>query len=163
MYKFTILFFRVTTRTNIPKFRRTHFTTLRRFSDFLGLHNILVEKYLRKGRIIPPAPQKNIIGSTKVKMGSQPQTETGPNIGMEWVETRRAALERFLNRTAQHPHLCQDTDFINFLESDIELPRAVNTGALSGAGVLRLFNKVGETVNKITYRMDENDPVSEYL
>lgn len=41
-----------------------------------------------------------------------------------------------------------------------ELPRAVNTAALSGAAVVRLFNKVGETVNKITYKMDENDPVS---
>lgn len=26
--------------------------------------------------------------------------------------------------------------------------------------MMRLFNKVGETVNKITYKMDENDPVS---
>lgn len=40
-----------------------------------------------------------------------------------------------------------------------ELPRSVNTATLSGAGVMRLFNKVGETVNKITYRMDESDPV----
>lgn len=36
----------------------------------------------------------------------------------------------------------------------------MNTAALSGAGVMRLFNKVGETVNKITYKMDENDPVN---
>lgn len=29
---------------------------------------------------------------------------------------------------------------------------------------MRLFNKVGETVNKITYKMDETDSVStEYL
>lgn len=41
-----------------------------------------------------------------------------------------------------------------------ELPRSVNTSTLSGAGVMRLFNKVGETVNKITYRMDESDPVN---
>ena len=40
-----------------------------------------------------------------------------------------------------------------------ELPRAINTSTLSGAGVMRLFNKVGETVNKITYKMDENDSV----
>lgn len=44
--------------------------------------------------------------------------------------------------------------------TDEELPRATNTSALSGAGVMRLFNKVGETVNKITYKMDENDTVS---
>ena len=41
----------------------------------------------------------------------------------------------------------------------MDLPRATNTSALSGAGVMRLFNKVGETVNKITYKMDENDSV----
>lgn len=43
------------------------------------------------------------------------------------------------------------------------MPKATSTSALSGAGVLRLFNKVGETVNKITYRMDESDPVSEIV
>lgn len=42
---------------------------------------------------------------------------------------------------------------------DCELPKATSTSALSGAGVMRLFNKVGETVNKITYKMDENEPV----
>lgn len=26
--------------------------------------------------------------------------------------------------------------------------------------MMKLFNKVGETVNKITYKMDENDAVS---
>lgn len=133
---------------------------MRRFSDFLGLHELLVHKYLRLGRIIPPAPEKNIIGTTKVKMASQDKTENGTGLSLEWVENRRASLERYLNRTAQHPILCIDMDFINFLESDKDLPKSVNTAALSGAGVMRLFNKVGETVNKITYKMDENDPVS---
>lgn len=41
----------------------------------------------------------------------------------------------------------------------MELPKATNTSALSGKGVMRLFNKVGETVNKITYKMDETDKV----
>jgi sorting nexin-1/2 len=149
--------YKVSTRTNIGKFKKREFSTIRRFSDFLGLHDILADKYLRLGRIVPPAPSKNIIGTTKVKM-SQPPNEPGTGVNMEWIENRRASLERFLNRTAQHPILCVDTNFINFLESDQELPRSVNTAALSGAGVMRLFNKVGETVNKITYRMDENDP-----
>lgn len=68
--------------------------------------------------IIPPAPQKNIIGSTKVKMGGQQQAEPGTGLSMEWVENRRASLERYLNRTANHPILSADPDFINFLESD---------------------------------------------
>lgn len=150
----------MSTRTNNRKYKTAQFTSLRRFSDFLGLHEILVGKYLRVGRIIPPAPQKNIIGTTKVKMTQQPPAEaTGPGgVSTEFLENRRAALERFLNRTAQHPVLCVDTHFMNFLESDQELPRASNTAALSGAGVMRLFNKMGETVNKITYKMDESDP-----
>lgn len=149
---------RVATRTNNPKYQKKQFTTIRRFSDFLGLHDLLVAKYLRSGKIIPPAPQKNIIGTTKVKMSQQPQNDPNTGLSMEFLENRRAALERYLSRTAQHPILCVDPDFINFLESDQDLPRAVGTAALSGAGVMRLFNKMGETVNKITYKMDENDP-----
>ncbi|KAJ6647441.1 Sorting nexin-2 [Pseudolycoriella hygida] len=149
--------YKVSTNTTIPAFKKKQFSALRRFSDFLGLHDLLVEKYLRRGRIIPPAPEKNLIGSTKVKMSSQTPNEPGSGTGLDWLENRRAALERFLCRTAKHPVLCLDPDFINFLQSDEELPKAVNTAALSGAGVMRLFNKVGETVNKITYKMDEND------
>lgn len=93
-------------------------------------------------------------------MTTQTPTEPGSGIGLEWIENRRAALERFLIRASQHPVLCVDPDFINFLQSDEELPRAVNTAALSGAGVMRFFNRFGETVNKITYRMDESDLVS---
>lgn len=100
------------------------------------------------------------LGSTKVKMSAQTPTEPGNGAGLEWIENRRAALERFLCRVAQHPVLCLDTDFVNFLQSNEELPRAVNTAALSGAGVMRLFNRFGETFNKISYKMDENDPVS---
>lgn len=50
---------------------------------------------------------------------SPQQTEAGNGgFQMEWVEQRRAALERFLNRVAQHPILRIDPDFIHFLESD---------------------------------------------
>lgn len=150
--------YRVTTTTNIPSFKKQVSATTRRFSDFLGLHEKLTSKHLRTGRIIPPPPEKHIIGTTKVKMSGKEKDEMSQN--NDFLEHRRAALERYLNRTAQHPLLRQDPDFMTFLESDEELPKAVSTATLSGAGVMRLFNKVGETVNKITYRMDESDPVS---
>lgn len=54
---------RVSTHTSIPKFKAKQFSSMRRFSDFLGLHDLLVSKYLRLGRIIPPAPEKNLIGA----------------------------------------------------------------------------------------------------
>ena len=53
------------------------------------------------------------IGTTKVKMGSQPEQEGKMP---EFVERRRAALERYLNRTATHPIFQVDPDFRDFLE-----------------------------------------------
>lgn len=54
--------YRVITKTNMPIFSKHEFSSLRRFSDFLGLHDKMSEKYLRSGRIIPPAPEKSIVG-----------------------------------------------------------------------------------------------------
>lgn len=54
--------YRVLTKTNMPIFNKHEFSVIRRFSDFLGLHEKLTEKYLRSGRIIPPAPEKSIVG-----------------------------------------------------------------------------------------------------
>lgn len=54
--------YRIETVTNLGLFRKKSLIVNRRFSDFLGLHEKLVEKYLRSGRIIPPAPQKNALG-----------------------------------------------------------------------------------------------------
>ncbi|KAG7294972.1 hypothetical protein JYU34_022628 [Plutella xylostella] len=113
--------YRVITKTNMPIFSKHEFASLRRFSDFLGLHDKLSEKYLRSGRIIPPAPEKSIVGTTKLKMTSTPSVDSagGAAGGMnsQFVERRRAALERFLSRVAQHPVLCIDPDFRMFLES----------------------------------------------
>jgi hypothetical protein len=60
------LAYNVETRTNMLIFKKRHFNVLRRFSDFLGLHDKLTEKYLRNGRIIPPAPEKSVIGKNTI-------------------------------------------------------------------------------------------------
>jgi len=62
--------YKVLTRTNLHCFRRKSFSVIRRYSDFLGLHEKLVVRYQSKGRIIPPPPEKSIIGATRVKIGS---------------------------------------------------------------------------------------------
>lgn len=54
--------YKVTTRTNMTLFKKRDFEVMRRFSDFLGLHEKLTERYLKVGRIIPPAPEKNALG-----------------------------------------------------------------------------------------------------
>jgi sorting nexin-1/2 len=58
---FSFLAYRVHTRTNMKPFKQTEFGVMRRFSDFLGLHEKLTQKYARRGRIIPPAPEKSLV------------------------------------------------------------------------------------------------------
>ena len=62
-------------------------------------------------------------------------------------------------RISRHPILRIDPDFREFLEMEGDLPKATSTSALSGAGVMRLFNRVGDSFGKITFKMDETDQV----
>lgn len=43
-------------------FHKNEFSVKRRFSDFLGLHSKLATKYMHIGYIVPPAPEKSIVG-----------------------------------------------------------------------------------------------------
>ncbi|XP_069480797.1 sorting nexin-1 [Ambystoma mexicanum] len=142
--------YQVSTQTSLPMFRSKYFTVKRRFSDFLGLYEKLSEKHSGNGFIVPPPPEKSIIGMTKVKVGKEDSSST------EFLEKRRAALERYLQRIVVHPTLLQDPEVREFLEKD-ELPRAVGTQALSGAGLLKMFNRATDAVTKMTIKMDESD------
>ncbi|KAF4094860.1 sorting nexin-1a [Onychostoma macrolepis] len=142
--------YKVSTQTSLTMFRSKTFTVRRRFSDFLGLYEKLSEKHSQNGYIIPPPPEKSILGMTKVKVGKEDPSSA------EFVERRRAALERYLQRVVNHPSLLQDPDVREFLEKE-ELPRAVGTQALSGAGFLKMLNKATDAVSKMTIKMNEQD------
>uniref|UniRef100_H3CW14 Sorting nexin-2 n=1 Tax=Tetraodon nigroviridis TaxID=99883 RepID=H3CW14_TETNG len=142
--------YKVSTRTSLAMFRSKAFTVRRRYSDFLGLHEKLAAKQSLQGCIIPPPPEKSVVGMTKVKVGMDDPSS------VEFVERRRAGLERYLQRVVSHPSLLQDPDVREFLERE-DLPRAVNTQALSGAGFLKMINKASDAVNKMTIKMNESD------
>ncbi|XP_076589113.1 sorting nexin-1a [Chaetodon auriga] len=142
--------YKVSTQTTLPMFRNKTFTVRRRFSDFLGLYEKLSEKHGPNGFIVPPPPEKSILGMTKVKVGKEDSSSA------DFVERRRGALERYLQRVVNHPSLLQDPDVREFLERE-ELPRAVSTQALSGAGFLKMINKATDAVSKMTIKMNESD------
>ncbi|XP_077451734.1 sorting nexin-1a [Stigmatopora argus] len=142
--------YKVSTQTTLSMFRNKTFTVRRRFSDFLGLYEKLSEKHGPNGLIVPPPPEKSILGMTKVKVGKEDSSSA------DFLERRRGALERYLQRVVTHPSLIQDPDVREFLERD-ELPRAVNTQALSGAGFLKMINKATDAVSKMTIKMNESD------
>ena len=68
--------YKVITKTNLSYFKKNNPEVNRRFSDFLGLREKLCEKYLQNGRIIPPCPDKSVIGMTKVKMSKEDEGTT---------------------------------------------------------------------------------------
>ncbi|KAK3278109.1 hypothetical protein CYMTET_13916 [Cymbomonas tetramitiformis] len=97
--------YRVSTSTNLPQYRYSEFSVIRRFSDFDWLAIRLAEK--NRGVIIPPLPDKGV----GTKFGSS---------STEFVEARRAALGVFLHRISVHPTLCFSTDLQFFLEASEE-------------------------------------------
>ena len=140
-------------KTNYPVFRSSEFSTNRRFSDFLNLYEKLKEKHLIAGRILPPAPEKDVIGMAKVKMSKEDSTP------IDFIEKRRVALQRFLIRLANHKTFRYDPDFRDFIEIAEDLPKATNTSTLSGASMLKMFKNVTDSVSKIAVKMDETDQV----
>ncbi|MED6280543.1 Sorting nexin-1 [Characodon lateralis] len=142
--------YKVSTQTTLPMFRNKTFTVRRRFSDFLGLYEKLSEKHGPNGLIVPPPPEKSLLGMTKMKVGKEDSSSA------DFLERRRGALERYLQRVVNHPMLLQDPDVREFLEKE-ELPRAVSTQALSGAGFLKMLNKATDAVSKMTIKMNESD------
>ncbi|KAI7906554.1 Vps5 C terminal like-domain-containing protein [Cokeromyces recurvatus] len=95
------IIYKVRTKTNSPAFRSSEFVVARRFSDFLWLYNQLTLG--NPGVIVPPVPEKHAF------LG---------RFQNDFVESRRIALERCLQKIVAHPMLYGDPDLKVFLESE---------------------------------------------
>ncbi|CAF0782221.1 unnamed protein product [Rotaria sordida] len=143
--------YRITTKTTLPMFKKPEFSVQRRFSDFLGLHAKLVNKHSHVGIIVPSPPEKDSLSMAKVKISKDESIPT------DFIDRRRALLERYLNRLVRHEKLLEDSDVRDFIEMPNELPKSTNTQALSGAGVLRALTTISNQVTKITTKKTEQD------
>jgi hypothetical protein len=72
----------------VSYFKKNEFAVIRRFSDFLGLHQKLCEKYLQNGRIIPPAPDKSVVGTTKIKMAKEAENQVQDEVDIVILKTK---------------------------------------------------------------------------
>ncbi|KAH7890823.1 Vps5 C terminal like-domain-containing protein [Phlebopus sp. FC_14] len=90
----------VHTRTSSPSFSKASFSVLRRYSDFLWLYETLSMN--NPGVVVPPVPEKNPFG----------------RFDESFVRQRRLALEKCIQKIANHPVLAKDPDLKLFLESD---------------------------------------------
>ncbi|KAJ5190515.1 uncharacterized protein N7498_009500 [Penicillium cinerascens] len=92
--------YQVRTRTTSKAYRVPEFSVSRRYRDFLWLYNSLHSN--NPGVVVAPPPEKQAVG----------------RFDTNFVESRRAALERMLNKIASHPILQHDGDLKIFLESE---------------------------------------------
>ncbi|KAI3587577.1 Vps5 C terminal like-domain-containing protein [Fusarium oxysporum f. sp. albedinis] len=90
----------VRTKTTSKGYKQPEFEVKRRYRDFLWLYTTLHGN--NPGIVVPPPPEKQAVG----------------RFDSNFVESRRAALEKMLNKTAIHPTLQHDPDLKLFLESE---------------------------------------------
>ena len=97
------MLYKVNTTTNHPHFSFGNFSVMRRFSDLEWLHIQL--STLCPGCIIPALPDKQALGRFE----------------LEFVESRRRGMERFLNRVTKHADLSNARVIVPFLSADDSL------------------------------------------
>lgn len=141
--------YQVRTKTSSKAYRTPEFTVSRRYRDFLWLYNQLHNN--NPGVVVPPPPEKQAMN----------------RFDLNFVESRRAALERMLNKAAAHPVLQHDGDLKIFLESetfnvdikhkerkDVGLPEAKSGGGMLGA--------IGLSVGSSTKFVEHDDVSAAY-
>ncbi|MCD7465783.1 Sorting nexin 2A [Datura stramonium] len=129
----TYVTYLITTRTNLPEFDGTEFSVRRRFRDVVTLSDRLAESY--RGFFIPLRPDKSVVESQVMQK-------------QEFVEQRRAALEKYLRRLAAHPVIRRSEELRMFLEAHGKLPLVRTTDVASRMldGAVQLPNQIfGET------------------
>lgn len=95
--------FEVTTATSLPSFRSSQTTVRRRFKDVVALARLLA--HLLPGAMLPGRPERNFVEG-RIKMTPA------------FVEQRRSAMERYLNRLAAHPSVAASDVLRVWLEAD---------------------------------------------
>ncbi|EAY97622.1 hypothetical protein OsI_19545 [Oryza sativa Indica Group] len=88
----------------------------RRFRDFVTLADRLAEAF--RGHFVPPRPDKNTVESQVMQRD-------------EFVAQRRAALERYLWRLAEHPAIGPSDELRVFLQAEGKMPLPSTTDVAS--------------------------------
>ncbi|CAM2118781.1 unnamed protein product [Caretta caretta] len=125
----TFVTYRVFTETSRGEFDSSEYEVRRRYQDFLWLKSRLEEAH--PTLIIPPLPEKFIMKGMVERFSD------------EFIETRRKALHKFLNRIAEHPTLTFNEDFKIFLTAQAW---ELSSHKKQGPG---LFSRMGQTVRAV--------------
>lgn len=109
---------------------KTPYIVWRRYRDFEYLHAHLQDTY--GCIVIPPLPEK--------KVQFRWQKLATNTLDPEFVERRRASLETFLRRVAQHAELSRDHLLGEFLRHEASWRDEHNSGGMLRRGMQRLYS-----------------------
>ena len=107
--------YKVNTKTDLPQFDRQQLSVVRRYSDFLWLHDELARAF--PGIIIPPIPGKHVVGRLKEPFFPEKKRAEEEK---HFLAERKRSLEKFLKRISKHHLLRDNSSFKAFLEVDNE-------------------------------------------
>ncbi|XP_026872060.2 sorting nexin-7 isoform X1 [Electrophorus electricus] len=123
----TFITYRVLTKTSRSEFDSSEYEVRRRYQDFLWLKGKLEETH--PTLIVHPLPEKFVMKGMMERFSD------------DFVETRKRALHKFLNRIADHPVLSCSEDFKIFLTAE-----ELGTHKKQGPGFL---SRIGDTVRAV--------------
>lgn len=128
--------YKISTVTTRPQFSTGSFSVIRRYSDFVWLHGALYALY--PGVVVPPLPEKLLVG----------------RFSPEFIESRRRALQLFLQRCCMHPELQHSAHLTTFLEASEDALNSFKSdprNAAHGKGAKgALFQWIDDTVSSIS-------------
>ncbi|XP_026218472.1 sorting nexin-7 [Anabas testudineus] len=144
----TFIMYRVITKTTRSEFDSCEYEVRRRYQDFLWLRSRLEENH--PTLIIHPLPEKFVMKGMMDRFNN------------DFIENRRKALHRFLNKISEHPILSYSEHFKVFLTAQELAPhRKQGAGFLSRMG--ETMRAVANSVRGLRSRPEEFTLVQEYV
>ncbi|KAI9597349.1 hypothetical protein BDF19DRAFT_420754 [Syncephalis fuscata] len=143
--------YQITTMCGVSSLGAPTFTVRRRYQDFAWLHSVLAVEYPQC--IISPPPEKYRMGYL-----------TGNRFDDEFIEKRRAGLERFIRRIARHPLLQLNEHVKQFLTTPnlANIPDRDTLLDSLGDSILNAFSKLKNPdqrfidIKETTEKLEEN-------
>ncbi|XP_060778019.1 sorting nexin-7 isoform X2 [Neoarius graeffei] len=146
----TFITYRVLTKTTRSEFDSSEYEVHRRYQDFFWLKGKLEEAH--PTLIVHPLPEKFIMKGMMERFAN------------DFIETRKKALHRFLNRIADHPILSSSEDFKIFLTAqawELTSHKKQGPGFLSRMG--ETVRAVAATVRGVKNRPEEFSAIHDYV
>uniref|UniRef100_A0A671MGV0 Sorting nexin-7-like n=1 Tax=Sinocyclocheilus anshuiensis TaxID=1608454 RepID=A0A671MGV0_9TELE len=146
----TYITYRVMTKTTRSEFDSSEFEVRRRYQDFLWLKGRLEEAH--PTLIVHPLPEKFVVKGMVERFNE------------DFIETRRRALHRFLNKIAEHPIFSSSEDFKIFLTAasgELTSHKKQGPGFLSRMG--DTVKAVAAAVRGVRNRPQEFTEMQEYV